>query len=762
MVPRNSTLRRRICALLLLAITSNSFTAAQTSRGSRQPLRRPAPPQVKQPGREVRSAPVVPHDVLLRIVEHEDRRRWDSAIESMMADGNPAVRWRAALAAGRIGDERAIEPLLNLLRADPGAETRAMAAFALGQLASPRGIEGLAAALAASTATPAVQARIIEAIGKISAALPRNDETHSRIAGDAILGALRSHRPAGAGAGRSRPEVVLAALTAALRAHPANAADEVKLFLADTNARVRADAANTLARLRAKNAGPELRARLLSDPSPEVRANAARALGAAEDQAAFEVMVERAVRDTDERVRVSSIRALAAIRDPRAAEPLLRRAASLFQRYLSEKTAADTYPADINEMLEIASALGRVLGGNSDQRAISWLRQFRAAEEWTAPEVEIAFARVAPGVYLSEFPLNQLSADTTRKRLHSDWRIAASLAQGLGSIAASRASAEGNSVVGWQVDAQFMLRALSDDPELPAFALSEVLRALAAFKPNDIGDILRKRLDYAEVMVRATSAELIGELPADELNERALAAALSVALRDPVNDAALSILDSLAKQKTAAAFAAIQTALDSGDYLVRRRAVGLLKAAGAGDFSQRLGTVASRNTIADYERALGRQGKLVRALVSTDKGSFTIELLPESAPLTVDNFVLLASHGFFNNLRFHRVVPNFVIQDGDPRGDGNGGPGYQIRDEINEVPYDRGAVGMALSGKDTGGSQWFVTHSAQPHLDGGYTVFGRVVAGLDVVDRIARGDRIRRLTITEGPREPAARQAAPR
>ena len=124
-----------------------------------------------------------------------------------------------------------------------------------------------------------------------------------------------------------------------------------------------------------------------------------------------------------------------------------------------------------------------------------------------------------------------------------------------------------------------------------------------------------------------------------------------------------------------------------------------------------------------------------------------MELLPEAAPLTVDNFVQLAQRGYFRNIAFHRVVPNFVIQGGDPRGDGNGGPGYAIRCEINEELYDRAAVGMALSGKDTGGSQWFVTHAPQPHLDGGYTIFGRVVTGMDVVDRIVRGDVIQSIVI---------------
>src|SRR6185503_9599449 len=104
-------------------------------------------------------------------------------------------------------------------------------------------------------------------------------------------------------------------------------------------------------------------------------------------------------------------------------------------------------------------------------------------------------------------------------------------------------------------------------------------------------------------------------------------------------------------------------------------------------------------------------------------------------------------------------VPNFVIQGGDPRGDGNGGPGFQIRCEINYAEYDRGAVGMALSGKDTGGSQWFVTHSRQPHLDGGYTVFGRVAErDMPVIDAIARGDKILSIRIVETGRRRTAKR----
>jgi cyclophilin family peptidyl-prolyl cis-trans isomerase len=120
------------------------------------------------------------------------------------------------------------------------------------------------------------------------------------------------------------------------------------------------------------------------------------------------------------------------------------------------------------------------------------------------------------------------------------------------------------------------------------------------------------------------------------------------------------------------------------------------------------------------------------------------------APQTTQSFMALARKGFFNGLQIHRVVPNFVVQDGDPRGDGDGGPGYTIRDELNDRPYLRGSVGMALEWRDTGGSQFFITHSPQPHLDAKYTVFGHVVNGMDVVDRIQQLDVIERVRIWDG------------
>jgi cyclophilin family peptidyl-prolyl cis-trans isomerase len=138
--------------------------------------------------------------------------------------------------------------------------------------------------------------------------------------------------------------------------------------------------------------------------------------------------------------------------------------------------------------------------------------------------------------------------------------------------------------------------------------------------------------------------------------------------------------------------------------------------------------------------------------VDTDKGTFQIELAVLDAPLTAFSFITLARKGFFDGLSIHRVVPGFVLQDGDPRGDGEGGPGYTLRDEINERPYLRGTVGMALDWKETGGSQYFITYGPQPHLDGRYTVFGHVITGMEVVEQLRPWDVVRRVRVWDGVR----------
>jgi cyclophilin family peptidyl-prolyl cis-trans isomerase/HEAT repeat protein len=150
-----------------------------------------------------------------------------------------------------------------------------------------------------------------------------------------------------------------------------------------------------------------------------------------------------------------------------------------------------------------------------------------------------------------------------------------------------------------------------------------------------------------------------------------------------------------------------------------------------------------------YPADYGRRPAVRGAVLHTAKGDIEWAFRGNEAPQTVANFVRLARAGYFDGLAFHRVVPNFVIQDGDPTGTGWGGPGYTIRCEYNRLRYDHGMVGMALSGKDTGGSQWFITHSPQPHLDGRYTIFAQVVRGMEVVNAAVQGDRILKVDILE-------------
>jgi peptidyl-prolyl cis-trans isomerase B (cyclophilin B) len=140
-----------------------------------------------------------------------------------------------------------------------------------------------------------------------------------------------------------------------------------------------------------------------------------------------------------------------------------------------------------------------------------------------------------------------------------------------------------------------------------------------------------------------------------------------------------------------------------------------------------------------------------QAVIELDKGGeIRVEFYPDDAPKTVENFVTLAKKGFYNGLTFHRVVPNFVAQGGCPNGTGTGGPGYQIKAEFNRQKHVRGTVAMARSQHpDSAGSQFYICYGPTPHLDGSYTVFGRVVAGMEHVDRIAQGDRMKSVTIAE-------------
>ena len=135
--------------------------------------------------------------------------------------------------------------------------------------------------------------------------------------------------------------------------------------------------------------------------------------------------------------------------------------------------------------------------------------------------------------------------------------------------------------------------------------------------------------------------------------------------------------------------------------------------------------------------------------IDTDRGKIELELFPEYAPKTVNNFICLAKDGYYDGIIFHRVIPNFMIQGGDPTGTGRGGPGYNFEDEFtgNPLEHETGSLSMANAGPGTNGSQFFITHCPQPHLNGKHTVFGKVTGGQDVVDAIRQGDVMIKVTV---------------
>ena len=713
----------------------------------------------------------IPTATLIKIVKAEDARAYDKSLEDLIKTSNPAVQTRAALAAGRIGDDKAVTVLVDLLEKAQSEPVRAMAAFALGEIESVKAADAILKVLNDSKTPGAVRARAIEAAGKIAAANPKAAESKSL--SEAILHSLDAQNRRGVKQDR---DIVILGLTAAGRASGYDAKrrrpDDTDFltaeFLKSPDARIRADAANTLARLRATYADAALRKMLASDADPIARANAARALGSAADIKAFDLLIKAASEDVDSRVRVSAILSLGSLKNPKAADKLLERGEKLLADYKKSKFA---HPAEKNELIQIATVLGRLLPDAGNERAVIFLDELVTLDYGRTSEISVARMRVKPGDFM-----------ISKTALHTWWGLSTTA-----QVGAELASTfpKTDEVQKMKTAAPILLRRMADRLSTPytdedkknIIAAPDFIRAFAQFKSKDLDAFLRARLANEDVFVRTATAELMGERPALKENVAALQKAFehSSAADKEYNDARLAIMDALFKLDKKEAAGTLLVALKSADYLTRKKALDLLSdkdlqkaspgvaalvekefAKGTNHvfpytaaYSTKLGQRLS--TEADYRRAVLRKNGTVKAVLTTEKGTFTIDLYPEDAPLTVDNFIKLARSDYFNGVEVHRVVPNFVMQDGDPRGDGNGGPGWSIRCEINMRPYDRGAVGMALSGKDTGGSQWFVTHSPQPHLDGGYTVFGHVnETGMKVVDNIVRGDKIISVKIIEG------------
>jgi cyclophilin family peptidyl-prolyl cis-trans isomerase len=276
------------------------------------------------------------------------------------------------------------------------------------------------------------------------------------------------------------------------------------------------------------------------------------------------------------------------------------------------------------------------------------------------------------------------------------------------------------------------------------------LRALAEASPKTAGPILIERLLAEDPFERAAAAEGLGELKSDGA-VTPLQAAYTAWISEKEPDARIAILSALEAYGAEAVESTARQALDDPSWPVRKHAQDILRR--TGDPEARATEVGSGRLLNEYEEFLHPQ-YTPHAFIRTEKGAIEAELFIVDAPLTVDNFIRLAREGFYNGLPFHRVVPNLLVQTGDPRGDGKGGPGYTIRSEINRRPFIRGTLGMAQSGKDTAGSQFFITLLPQPQLEGANTVFGQVLTGMDVIDRLVPNDIIREIVIWDGVTPP--------
>ena len=623
----------------------------------------------------------------------------------MLRDPEGRIRRRAALAVGRVGLVEGVEPLLPLL-ADADVEVRQMAAFALGLI----GHQSARAALIKSLddPEPIVQGRAAEALGSIG----------NRADADAVSGIVRRQIAAGALNGID-PDDLTYPLPAPAEAARLAIYTLVRLGSYDALAAAVLDAsgqpvsrwwpvAYALGRINDPRAAPVLLA-LLNTPGRYTAAFSARGLaGLKAPQAAAVLRQIVEARKAHPAVVIQAVRGLGALAEPAAIAPLT-------------KIVADR-SADPGLRLEAATSIGALATAEHADLLIDLLMDSLPGIRGAALR---ALARVDPDIFIAT--LAGMEPDR-------DWSVRVAEAAALGTLPGERSLPR--------------LRMLLDDRDQRV--VPPALEALAASKPQGFEKILLEKLQADDFAVRAAAASALAGLKSSSAIP-ALIEAYKIALGDVTYATRDALLTAINAIEPATGRQMLRQALTDKDWALRLRAAALLRQSGDTDVEAAMRPAPS-DIAADEQRipALVNPKYSPHAFIETDKGTIEIELAVLDAPLTVDNFVTLARKGYFNGLVIHRVVPDFVVQDGDPRGDGEGGPGYTIRDEINQRPYLRGTVGMALAGKDTGGSQFFITHSPQPHLDARYTVFGHVVSGMEVVDRIAPWDIVRSVRIWDG------------
>ena len=625
----------------------------------------------------------------------------------LAADPDPRVRRRAILAIGQVGLTAASKTLTAAL-GDPESEVRQIAAFALGLLGDKSTEAALAALL--KDADPLVRGRAAEALGMIGATAQSGAiaDAASALVKTGVLASIA-------------PDDLTYPMAAEVEAVRLSLYALTRLKAYEQLARVVLDGAGkpvsgwwpvayALRRVEDPRAAPALRA-LLAVQGNYTRAFAARGLGivkateAVPDLAAVAGDVLR-----QPGAGVEAIRALGDIGD-RSAAPVLRQVLAVPD-------------LDSGVRAETTIALGKAGIPDEDGELLLDLLSD------PSPAVRAGALR-GLGALDPERLLMALSGRDPDEH----WSVRAALADVLGNL-------PGEQAVPLLIDRL----ADSDLRVVPA-----VLAGLARVKASEAGSLAIDRLLVDDPIVRAAAAEVVGELCPGGASEH-LRKAFEFGARDSTYVARAEALQAFAKCDREGAVAAAKQALQDKDWALRRTAAGILhELAPEFDAATAMRPAPSHWPATEYSApGVVSPPYATHAYFETDHGTFQVEFAMLEAPMTVHNFVTLARNGYFDGLSVHRVVPNFVVQDGDPRGDGTGGPGYTIRDELSPRPYLRGTVGMALAGADTGGSQYFITHGPQPHLDGRYTVFGQVISGMEVVDRLRQWDVVRRVRVWDG------------
>ena len=628
----------------------------------------------------------------------------------LLGDSEARVRRRAALAVGRVGLVEGVQPLEMLLSSDEEAEVRQMAAFALGLIGDPSARTALQMSL--RDPSPLVQGRAAEAlaaIGDKSDAQPIADMVKAQLQS----GALSMIEPDDLTYPLAPPvEAARLGLYALARlgAYPALAS--AVLDAEGMPVSRWWPVAYAFQRVNDPRAVSAL-VRLLDTPGRYTAAFAVKGLGAQKNGAAAGALrdfVQQGKRDPA--VVVEAVRALGAIGD--------RGSVALLTKLVGDPATDATLRG------EAMTAVGPLMGSDAVDTLLDLVTD-------ADPTVRAMALRTLARVDTDSFMSTLAGLDPDR-----DWTVRVATATALGGVPAERSLPR--------------LTSMLDDRDqrvVPA-----VIEALSKSKAPAAQRLIVERLKADDFAVREAAAAALAAMKATGTVPE-IVAAYRATLGDSTYVARAAMLDAINALDPATARPLLQEALQDRDWAVRVKAATLLRGQGVTQ------GVAETMRPAPGARPVNDPGwaSIVappyspHAFIDTDKGTIEIELAVLDAPLTVANFIALARRGFFDGTAIHRVVPDFVVQDGDPRGDGEGGPGYTIRDELNERPYLRGTVGMALDWRDTGGSQFFITHAPQPHLDARYTAFGTVVDGMDVVDKIVRGDVIRHVRIEDGVTE---------